>query len=127
MTRRLALILTLLVGPIAAIAWHPSERRDVSGEWILRLYVPPGAASASTLELVQEGESIRGRSVSNTGNVREIEGRARGDSVSFAVPIGADDARFIRYRGVLVTTDSIDGAADLAGRSTGTFTATRKR
>lgn len=127
MTRRLALGSALLIGTIAAIASHPFQARDVSGEWILRLYSPPGgAASASTLELTQDGDSVRGRNISNIGTVRSVEGRVRGDSVSFAVPIMTGDERFVRYSGVLVTPDSIDGKADLVGQSTGNFTATRK-
>lgn len=76
MTRRLALGSALLIGTIAAIASHPFQARDVSGEWILRLYSPPGgAASASTLELTQDGDSVRGRNISIVAQANEGSGK----------------------------------------------------
>jgi len=101
------------------------SRPNVSGSWSLSIDFGQGAATA-TLNLQQEGETLRGAmqgpfvsryisnaSVSGTGEVR------------FSVPLNVEgQTREATFTGTL-SGNEIRGAVNVEGRSPGTFTATR--
>jgi len=100
-------------------------RPNVTGSWSLSIDLGQGAATA-TLNLQQEGETVRGGIQGPFGS-REIANASISGTgeVKFSVPLNIEgQTREATFTGTL-SGNEIRGAVNVEGRAPGTFTATR--
>lgn len=96
---------------------------DLTGTWDFRV-VSKSGISTSTAVLSQIDQRVVGRFDSRY----HLEGRVSNDSVFVVLALHPiTDGPDITYTASIVTADSLNGNVDFGGRTSGAFTATRRR
>jgi len=127
MRRSRAILVTFLLLSAAASSAVAAVANDLTGRWSLAVVTENGTGYP-TLEIKQEGDRISGTYVSNAMGNRTIQGRVRGDTVSFALSAsGMGEGVVLTYTARIVTADSLNGYVDFGGMGGASFAGRREK
>lgn len=126
MFRTAAAIMLLLGSSTIASAQSDTTKVDLSGNWSFTV-VYEGGQGSPTVRLVQKGDSLTGRYVSQAFGELELKGTIAGGEFTFSVTTSAGGDPFtMTFNGTVESKDALKGSVDLGGNGEGSFTARRQ-
>jgi hypothetical protein len=126
MFRTAAAILLLVGSSSMAFAQSDTTMVDLSGNWSFTV-VYEGGQGSPTIRLVQRGDSLSGRYISQAFGELDLKGTIAGREFSFSVTTSAGGDPFtMTFNGVAESKDALKGSVDLGGNGEGSFTARRQ-
>src|SRR4051812_46859878 len=122
-----ALAFVPAVGHAQSAATKPDTAKvDVTGKWNVNIESP--VQGTPTITLMQKGDSISGKYISNAIGTHDFVGTIKGRTLSFSFPAESGGQSFVMaFTGKLDDADSMSGSIDFSGMATGTFTAKRAK
>lgn len=126
MFRTAAAIMLLLGSSSVAAAQSDTTRTDLTGNWAFTV-VYEGGQGSPAVRLVQKGDSLTGRYISQAFGERDLFGTVSGKEFSFSVTTSAGGDPFtMTFNGTVESKDAMKGSVDLGGNGEGSFTARRQ-
>jgi hypothetical protein len=121
---RAAVVAALLA--LASVAPAQAPAANVTGTWTFEVVTENGTGTP-TVVLKQDGDTVTGTYESARSGLRKIEGKVRGDKLTFTAKSPQPDGVDLLFSGTIVGGDFIAGTADFSGQGTATFSAKRIR
>lgn len=126
MFRTAAAVMLLLGSSSIALAQSDTAKTNLSGNWLFTV-VYEGGQGSPTVRLVQAGDSLTGRYISQAFGELDVKGTVKGNEFSFSFTTSAGGDPFtMTFDGVAESKDALKGSVDMGGNGTGTFTARRQ-
>ena len=126
MFRTAAAVMLLLGSSSIAFAQSDTSKADLSGNWLFTV-VYEGGQGSPTVRLVQRGDSLTGRYISQAFGELDVRGTIKGNEFSFSFTTSAGGDPFtMTFNGEAESKDALKGSVDMGGNGTGTFTARRQ-
>lgn len=124
---RTAAAFALLLGSSVAFAQGDTPKPDLTGNWAFTV-VYEGGQGAPTVRLVQKGDSLTGRYISQAFGELDVTGTVKGKEFTFSFTTSAGGDPFtMSFAGTVESADALKGSVDMGGNGTATFTATRQK
>ncbi|HEX6314668.1 MAG TPA: hypothetical protein VFZ73_07400 [Gemmatimonadaceae bacterium] len=125
--RNAAAIALLIATSNVAFAQSDTSKVDLTGNWSFTV-VYEGGQGSPTVRLVQKGDSITGRYISQAFGELDVKGSIKGREFSFWLTTSAGGDPFtMTFEGTVENANALKGAVELGGNGTATFTAVRQR
>ena len=126
--RIVAAALTLLLGSSSmVVAQSDTTKVDLSGNWSFTV-VYEGGQGSPTVRLVQKGDTLTGRYISQAFGELDLKGEIHGREFYFSLTTSAGGDPFtMTFNGIAESADALKGSVELGGNGTATFTARRQK
>jgi hypothetical protein len=126
-TLRTAAAFALLLASSSVAFAQDAPKSDLTGNWSFTV-VYEGGQGSPTVRLVQRGDSLTGRYISQVFGELDVKGTIKGKEFNFSFTTSAGGDPFtMSFVGTVESADALKGNVDLGGNGTGTFTAVRQK
>ena|SRR5688572_28180234 len=127
-TLRNAAVAVLILGSSSvAFAQSDTSKVDISGNWNFTV-IYEGGQGTPTVRLIQRGDTLTGRYISNSFGELDLKGTIKGKDFNFQVTTSAGGDPFtMTFTGTVERADALRGDVELGGNGSATFIATRAK
>jgi len=124
---RAAAVATLLLGSASVAHAQDSSKVDLSGNWSFTV-VYEGGQGTPSVRLIQKGDSLTGRYISQVFGELDVQGTIKGKEFNFGFTTSAGGDPFsMTFNGTVESNEALKGSVDMGEMGSGTFTARREK